>query len=78
MYLPRGIAGRLLERGKKLSFLCGFARKGASLSGGLSRAGLSESMENVGQEVMTCGPEGLPFPEIGKVTLSSPARMHIE
>lgn len=54
MYLPRGIAGRLLERGKKLSFLCGFARKGASLSGGLSRAGLSENMENVGQEVMMC------------------------
>lgn len=75
MYLPRGIAGRLLERGKKLS---GFAWEGASLSGGLPRAGLSESMENVGQEVMTYGLEGLPFLEIGKVTLSSPARMHIE
>lgn len=74
----KGHSRQTAREGQEAKFLCGFAWEGASLSGGLPHAGLSESMENVGQEVMTCGLEGLPFLEIGKVTLSSPARMHIE
>lgn len=74
----KGHSRQTAREGQEAKFLCGFAWEGASLSGGLPRAGLSESMENVGQEVMTCGLEGFPFLEIGKVTLSSPARMHIE
>lgn len=74
----KGHSRKTALEGQEAKFLGGFAWECTSLSGGLPRAGLPGSLENVGQEVMAYGLAGLSFLETGKVTLRSPARMHIE